>query len=89
MGNTYIKTREDMVREFTKGERGGKPPKKPVKGHFSLRLFLAALFFLVFFLTERYSLSFRGYTKEWILEAIRKNDSISCFSELPVLYYEK
>jgi hypothetical protein len=43
----------------------------------------------LFLVAEEFSLSYQDYTYEVFVEEITKNDSISCFSELPVLYYQK
>lgn len=69
MGETYIRTREDMVREF-RGE-------KKTKGHFQFRLCMAAFLFLLFFATDRLGISYPGITRETIVSEISENEDIS------------
>lgn len=75
MGETYIRTREDMVREF-RGEKRRKPPKNS-RGHFQIRLFAAALLFLLFFAVQELSFSYQGFGGEQVVEEISKNEDLS------------
>ena len=75
MGNTYIRTREDMVREF-KGEKRRKPERQ-IKGHFQLRLCAAAFLFLLFFAAQELNLSYEGFNNEMVVGQISENEDLS------------
>lgn len=75
MGDTYIRTREDMVREF-RGEKRRKEASR-TKGHFQLRLCLAAFLFLLFFAFQELGLSYQGIGNETVVKEISENEDIS------------
>ena len=75
MGDTYIRTREDMVREF-RGEKKRKQEKQG-KGHFQLRLCVSAFLFLLFLAAQEMGFSYRGINNETIISEISENEDIS------------
>lgn len=75
MGDTYIRTREDMVKEF-RGEKKRKAEKQG-KGHFQLRLCISALLFLLFLATQKMEFSYQGINNETIIGEISENEDIS------------
>ncbi len=75
MGNTYIRTREDMVREF-RGEKRRRPERQ-VKGHFQIRLSIAAFLFLLFFAAQELELSYQGIGNETVVGQISENEDLS------------
>lgn len=79
MGETYIKTREDMVREY-RGERRRKP-ENTGKNYFQIRLSIAALLFLLFFAAGELSFSYKGFNNQNIVAEITKNEDLSLLPE--------
>lgn len=75
MGNTYIRTREDMVREY-RGEKRRRA-ERTAKGHFQLRLCVAALLFLAFFAAKELDFSYQGIGNEAVVGEIMENEDLS------------
>lgn len=78
MGETYIRTREDMVREY-RGEKRRKT-ERPAKSYFPIRLAIAALLFL-FFAAEELPFSYKEFDKEQMIGEITRNENLSLWPE--------
>lgn len=87
MGETYIRTREDMIKEFRGKERGN--GKKGTTGHFQLRLCVAAFLFLLFFAAQEFSFSYKGFTNEQIVSHITENEDLSLWQGKVVSVFQK
>lgn len=87
MGDTYIRTREDMVREF-RGEKRRRQ-ETPAKGHFQLRLCVAALLFLLFFAAGELGFSYQGLDQKAVINEISENEDISLWQGRLVEVFRK
>ncbi|MFW5676545.1 MAG: hypothetical protein ACOCNL_09740 [Acetivibrio ethanolgignens] len=87
MGDTYIRTREDMVREF-RGEKRRRQ-ETPTKGHFQLRPCVAALLFLFFFAAGELGFSYQGLDQKAVINEISENEDISLWQGRLVEVFRK